>query len=454
MPEAPEPRRVVLSEVYRALVQGKLGTRYALVTGGRGSGKSFAATLALTLMLREPGYRILFTRYTLTAAWDSIIPEFREKVDLLQLANEFEITRTAVTNRVSGSEILFRGIKAGSLNQTAKLKSLQGINVWVLDEAEEMPDPDTFDVIDLSVRDSRRPNLVMLILNPSHKAHWIYSRWFADLPPEFSGERAGVTYLHSTYLDNAANLPPDYLALAARCKASNPARYQRVWRGHWAEQVEGALWTWAMIDGNRTREGAPLPQFARVVVAIDPAVTSSDTSDETGIITAARGVDDHYYLLADLTRRASPMEWATAACGEYRKRQADRIVGEVNNGGEMVEATLRNVDGNVSYEAVHATRGKMIRAEPIAALYERGLVHHVGTFPALETELMTYAGKDNQASPNRLDALVWALTSLSEGAGQAEFAGLPVPRGASRDLDLSPSARRGASGARSFADVY
>ncbi|MEB3270008.1 MAG: phage terminase large subunit, partial [Leptolyngbya sp.] len=420
-PTQPETRRVKLNAVYRALVDGSLGTRYAMVTGGRGSGKSYAVTLALAMMLREPGYRILFTRYTLTAAKDSIIPEFLEKVDILGCASEFEASQNSVVNTVSGSEILFRGIKTSSGNQTAKLKSLQGINVWVLDEAEELDDEETFDRIDLSIRDRRQPNLVLLVMNPPHKAHWLYGRFFAGLGQEFCGQRDGVTYIHSTYEDNRRNLPETFVSLAAKLRDSNPTRYNHIWRGHWADQAAGALWTWDMIDRYRHRVGA-LPAFRRVVVAIDPAVTSSDDSDETGIVCAAADLTGGYYVLSDLTKRATPHDWATTAIGEYRRRQADRIVAETNNGGDMVEATIRNVDGAVSYQKVTASRGKMVRAEPVAALYEQGLVHHVGSFPALETEMMTYTGASTQDSPNRMDALVWALSALMDGSGHAAFA--------------------------------
>jgi phage terminase large subunit-like protein len=189
-----------------------------------------------------------------------------------------------------------------------------------------------------------------------------------------------------------------------------------------------------MIDTARHRTGE-LPAFWRVVVAVDPAVTSSDTSDETGLVCVARGADGAYYVLSDLTRRASPLEWATAAVGEYRRRKADRIVGEMNNGGDLVEANLRNVDKDVAYTGVHATRGKMLRAEPIAALYEQGRVHHVGSFPELETEMMTYAGRSNEKSPNRLDALVWALTELVGNSGGPVFGEVPDSRYRPRPVD-------------------
>jgi PBSX family phage terminase large subunit len=411
--------RVDLCEAFLPLVGGNPGTRYVLVTGGRGSGKSFAVSLCLTMLVREPGHRVLFTRYTLTSARDSIIPEFLEKVDLLGCGGEFVATTQDVRNTASGSEILFRGILTSSGNQTAKLKSLHGIDCWVLDEAEELADEETFDRIDLSVRDKRHHNMVVLVLNPCHKAHWIHRRWYTGLPPEFSGVRGAVTYIHTTYRDNR-HLAAEYVRLAEDCARSNPAKHARVWRGHWADQVDGALWTWDMIDRHRVTGGDP-PAMRRVVVAVDPAVTSKVTSDETGIITVGLGVDGHCYVLADRSCRAKPLEWASTAVGEYRKRGADRVVGEVNNGGDLVEQTLRNVDGNVAYLAVRASRGKLVRAEPAAALYERGRVHHVGAFPQLETEMVSYSGRASDDSPNRMDALVWALAELVAGyAGPAD----------------------------------
>lgn len=243
-------------------------------------------------------------------------------------------------------------------------------------------------------------------------------------------------------------------------KAANPTRYNHVWRGHWAQQAAGALWTWEMIDKHRHRPPARLPAFARVVVAIDPAGKDKETADETGIGCAAVDFSGHYYILSDLTRHASPMEWATVAIGEYKTRQADRIVAEVNFGGDMVESTLRNVDQTISYQAVCASRGKTIRSEPVAALYEQGLVHHVGAFPELETEQMTYVGRPGEKSPNRLDWMVWAITALMNGLGMAALASaspaemerVQAIRGKPGYIDLTPSQRR--AGGRSFADVY
>jgi hypothetical protein len=173
------------------------------------------------------------------------------------------------------------------------------------------------------------------------------------------------------------------------------------------EDVPGALWKLEDIDRDRVDEA---PDLKRIVVAVDPSVTSKETSDEAGIVAMGISIDGHGYLLADRTLRASPLVWAKEAVRLYDELQADRIVAEVNNGGEMVELTIRVADESVAYEAVTASRGKMIRAEPVAAMGERGKIHHVGQFPALEDELITWT--PGKQSPNRLDAYVWAATAL------------------------------------------
>ena len=152
--------------------------------------------------------------------------------------------------------------------------------------------------------------------------------------------------------------------------------------------------------------------LTRIVVAIDPAVTSSAASDETGIVVAGIDANQHGYVLEDLSGRYSPDQWARRAVTAYREWGADRIVAEVNNGGDLVSTVIRTVDPNVSYKAVHASRGKITRAEPIAALYEQGKVHHVGMFAELEDQMCDWSPSSGQASPDRMDALVWALTEL------------------------------------------
>lgn len=182
------------------------------------------------------------------------------------------------------------------------------------------------------------------------------------------------------------------------------------------DDVEGALWNWSMIEAARVDKES-MPQMTRVVVAIDPAVTGGENSDETGIVVAGR-LEDRYYILDDVTLRASPDAWARRAVEAYHHWGADRIVAEVNNGGDLVEKVIRTVDRTVPYTAVRASRGKILRAEPVAALYEQGKVSHCGEFKELEDQMTSYT-PISKKSPDRLDALVWAITELSRSSGQA-----------------------------------
>jgi predicted phage terminase large subunit-like protein len=153
----------------------------------------------------------------------------------------------------------------------------------------------------------------------------------------------------------------------------------------------------------------------RIVVAIDPAVTSGEDSDETGIVVAGLSNDGKFYVLADYSTRTTPDAWARVAIDAYKEFKADRIVAEVNNGGDMVSILLRTVDPTIPVKKVTASRGKRVRAEPISALYEQGRVHHVGEFVKLEEQMITWT-PDMLRSPDRIDALVWALTELNEGS--------------------------------------
>jgi phage terminase large subunit-like protein len=171
----------------------------------------------------------------------------------------------------------------------------------------------------------------------------------------------------------------------------------------------GALWKRSWLDDLRVKSH---PTLKRIVVAIDPAAKSNENSDDTGIVVAGIGVDNHGYILEDLTMKGRPEEWARCAVNAYHRLMADRIIGETNNGGEMIEYTIRTIDKNVSFKEVTASRGKITRAEPISALYEQKKVHHVGSFPLLEDQMCEYDPKTAKFSPDRMDALVWALTEL------------------------------------------
>jgi len=217
----------------------------------------------------------------------------------------------------------------------------------------------------------------------------------------------------STVYDNRANLAETFFSeIIRRFEGTRLGRQELL--GQLIEDNENALWNReTMIEAYRVTKA---PDLIRVGVAIDPAVTSGEDSDETGMIVGGIGSDGHGYILADASLRASPMKWASESVAMYHKFRADRMVAEGNQGGELIETTVRTVDKTISFKRVHAKRGKYTRAEPVASLYERGMVHHVGIFSLLEDEMCQWEQGD-AASPNRLDALVWLLTELMLGGG-------------------------------------
>ncbi|WP_245710410.1 DNA-packaging protein [Albimonas donghaensis] len=215
---------------------------------------------------------------------------------------------------------------------------------------------------------------------------------------------------------NAANLASEFLDAVNRRYAGSALGRQEL-EGELLDDVEGALWNRALIDGGRV---AVAPEMSRIVVAVDPPATSGPDADACGIVVAGLGGDGVVYVLADLTLQgAAPSAWAARAVKALEEFQADRIVAEVNQGGELVETLIRQVDPRTPYKAVRATRGKVTRAEPVAALYEQGRVRHAGSFPLLEDQMCAWTGETGQGSPDRMDALVWAVTELSLGAGSS-----------------------------------
>ena len=220
-----------------------------------------------------------------------------------------------------------------------------------------------------------------------------------------------VTTRGSSY-ENRANMAEIYFRTVIKPYEGTRLGRQEI-NAEILEDVPGALWTRSLIDATRGKPSDVIPEgLIRIVVAIDPAVSSNPDSDETGIIVAALTRNWHVLILDDLSCRETPLGWAKVAIAAYKTRRADRIVAEVNNGGDLVAGNIRAVDPNVSVRSVRASRGKYVRAEPVAALYEQGRVHHIGFFDQLETQMCGWTPQSGEKSPDRMDALVWAVTEL------------------------------------------
>jgi len=226
-------------------------SRYFVITGGRGSGKSHGVNSFLTLLSFEPSHTILFARKTLTSAHVSIIPEFIEKIQVCELDKFFSITKTEIENNSSKSKIIFKGIQSSQGDNTANLKSLHNVSTFILDEAEELTDETTFDKIDFSVRNNKVQNRIIIILNPTSKAHWIYKRFFEDAGVEsgFNGIKNNTTYIHTTFLDNVNHLSSTFLERVEQLKRTNIDKFNHIILGGWLDRADGVIFkNWEFGD--------------------------------------------------------------------------------------------------------------------------------------------------------------------------------------------------------------
>ncbi|RVT93708.1 phage terminase large subunit [Sphingomonas crocodyli] len=269
--------------------------------------------------------------------------------------------------------------------------------------------------------------------NPPSKLHWSFQLFRSKVKPgtkEALPNPDDYVEMKVNPSDNADNLPAEYFEVLASMSAAKRLRFEA---GEWASEVNGALWALddrkveartlddgtvipaQEIPGIDRHRVAEAPEMRRIVVAVDPSGTKGDgTGDDIGIVVAGVGVDGRAYILADATCQMSPEGWGRRTVDMYHRWQADRVLGERNFGGDMVRFTVATADKNVAFKEVVASRGKVVRAEPISALYEQGKVSHVGTFADLEDQMcnFTSAGYVGDGSPDRADALVWALTEL------------------------------------------
>lgn len=276
-----------------------------------------------------------------------------------------------------------------------------------VDELASFPYPETFENLVLGLRLGSHPRCVVTTTPRPIKI-------LRDLIKASST----VVTRGSTY-DNAENLPPSFLEeLRRRYEGTRLGRQELF--AEVLEDVPGALWNRAQIDLCRVRDQ---PEMERIEIGVDPAVTSGESSDETGIIVAGKGRDKRGYILEDLTCRASPDAWAKRVVEAYHRHRANRVIAEVNNGGDLVTSLIKTVDPRVVVLPVRASHGKRARAEPVAALYEQGKVSHVGSFNALEDQMASYTPDGYDGSPDHVDAMVWVMTSLMLGAGAATYAG-------------------------------
>ena len=312
-----------------------------LITGGRGSGKSFNASTfieRLTFELTEAEkivHQILYTRYTMVSAGMSIIPEMMEKIELDGTTKYFKTTKTDIVNKMTKSRIMFRGIKTSSGNQTAKLKSIQGITTFVCDEAEEWTNEEEFDKIMLSIRKKGIQNRIIIIMNPCDSNHFIYKKYIENTHKQVDidgvqvqiSTHPNVLHIHTTYLDNLENLSPEFLKEVEDMKINNPEKYAHVVIGRWADVAEGAVFKkWGIVK--------EFPSWAKkVALASDWGYTNDpSTGIRCGIVDNRLYVDELFYETGMLTNAIAEKlkPWGLKVYGD----SADpRLIQEIKNRG-------------------------------------------------------------------------------------------------------------------------
>ena len=378
--------------------------RYAVAHGGRGSGKSMQmGALCLIYAMQNPRDKILCVRGTQNKISESSLQVLKDVIDMMDI-NDFFVSTEHTLRCKNGTDFLFYGAKNPST-----FKSVQGIGLCWIDEATELSER-AWDLLTPTVRSEDSQFLVSF--NPEYDTDHCYQMFIADKFPNASVCK--INYWDNPFFPNVLRNDMEIM------KKRNYAKYLHVWEGELIQEVEGALWSMDLISyiQNEQRQNLINSGFdglERIVVAVDPATTNKSTSDACGIVVVGKYVGvDKFIVLEELSRICSPNEWSDIAIKAYDKYKADRIVAETNQGGDMVETIIKNKRKDVAYKGVHASKGKIARAEPIAALYEEGKVKHAYRMTGLEFEMVTYTGEKNEKSPNSLDALVWGLSALSK----------------------------------------
>ena len=385
---------IEIPEPYLSLFEPR---RYKARYGGRGSAKSHSfAKTALCLGYDKP-LRILCGREVQRSIKDSVKLLLDDQIKVLGLEDHY----TSLQNEIRGANgtlILFAGLGTLSVDQ---IKSYEGIDIFWGEEAQTLS-ARTLEVIIPTIR--KPASELWFSWNPRNGNDPIDKLFRGEIVP-------GNADIRKVNYDENPYFPKELRDEMEFDRKHKPDRFAHIWLGEYEPTAIGAIWDRQTFHQNRREE---VPEMDRIVVAIDPAISSEAHSNEHGIIVCGLGSDKRGYVLDDVSKQGTPREWANRAVAVFDKWDADAIVIEINQGGDMVRHTLDSVRPGLPIVEVRAARGKHIRAEPISSLYSLGRVSHVGTFTELESQMvqMTAGGFEGEGSPDRVDALVWGMTHL------------------------------------------
>ena len=322
---------ILLNRKYEELFKQHDEVRYYVITGGRGSGKSFATATWLAWLFNEATMNFLYLRAFLVNASISIIPQFMSQLELLGIADDFRKTKQDIVNK-NGARLYFRGFHTSSSSADANLKSLVNLEVALIDEASEVKEAE-FNRLDLTLRSRQSKPKIALVLNPATKRHWIWKRFFEQkgLPYDYQGVKDDTLYVHTTFEDNLEYLADSFLREQERVKEADYIRWQNDFAGMWLDEDFKAVFTnfhikkaHEQIDEN--------DKVVKTIIAVDPAVTASKDSDATGIIVASKTDAGNFIIEEEATGVYQPSEWAAKVAALKDKYEAAYIVYEANQG--------------------------------------------------------------------------------------------------------------------------
>jgi len=387
--------------------------KFILLFGGSRSGKTFIIIRQIILRaLKESNSRHLIVRFAFNHAkqslWHDTIPK------CLELC--FPGVKPHLNNSdffiefSNGSQIWIGGLD--DKDRTEKILGNEYCSIFY-NEISQISWSSYATTVTRLAQKTGLVNKIYCDCNPPSKLHWSY-KLFVEHKDPVSNEAINpdlYAHLRLNPDDNKENLPDDYIESVLGTLSS---RMQKRFRyGEFSDDIEGALWSYDIIDKNRVTK---MPQLVKVVVGLDPSGSGKEGADEAGIVAAGIDVNGEGYVFCDKSAVLTPNQWGTEAIKVYYQWSANRIVAEVNQGWDMVEAVIRSIDKNIPVKKVVSKKGKVLRADPIVALYEQGRVHHIGVLPDLEDQMTTWDARENLISPGRIDALVHALTDLMLGS--------------------------------------
>ena len=379
--------------------QMKRASRYKALYGGRGSAKShFFAEALIANAADSKGFRAVCVREVQKSLKESAKRLLEDKIEWFGLQDKFDVLNDRI-NTPGGGVIIFQGMQ----DHTAEsVKSLEGFHIAWCEESQTLSQK-SLELLRPTIRS--KGSELWFSWNPRSASDPV-DQFFRGLKPPEDAIIININY------DSNELFPAELEAERLHDKESNPDRYSHIWLGDYEPQAIGAIWTRQILHENRKSEMNC--ERERTLIAVDPAVSDTDHSDEHGIVVAALGADQRGYLLEDGSLHGSPHQWATRAVALFDKWGADAVVIEKNQGGDMCRYTLQTIRKHLPIIEVHATRGKHVRAEPISAVYNLGSVSHIGSFPELETQLcqFTSSGYEGEDSPDRAEAAIWAFTEL------------------------------------------